>query len=613
MTYNRIIYTIAILSVFFTSAICAQDGNLDPTFSSEFSTAAFVAGGLQSDGKIVLAGAWSIGEEDAIQGIIRLNSDGTVDNSFNVINSGLITSSIRKIIVQPDDKLLICGVFTFLNGVFRRCVARLHPDGQIDESFDPGDSVELSGQLGLAIEAMALQPDGKIVIGGKFNIYNGQPVANGVIRLNDDGTLDTTFDAAPAFGQGMVTNYYLGIDIQSDGKIILGGDFDFGEGTYGDVSGLVRLNTDGSFDNTFNTLNLQNKEALMVSDVQVDDLDNIYVVGQLWGFNPQFVYEHLTTHFKLGPDGTVNENHLNTVYYQTAFSAYNIALLSDWKVMYSGLYDNPIGNGYYGIVRSMPSGLFDFNFNNEIPIPDPGSSKFIQQQDGKILCYSWGGFYNGSPVVGIWRIESTPAPPCGVTFDVFPDVFNDNTLNVVPEYEGFPDLDYLWSFGDGNTSDEMFPYHTYSADGEYELCATITASENGSAFCMESFCTTVSDDMTSGIISLNDQTYRQSGFSINVIHPNSVGMSESHKTMRFQIFPNPTHGEFFLRTDWTERDIVNVMVTNTVGKVIVKKQFSNGGEITDLQVIDLSGQPSGLYFVQFDTDNFRELHKVVVY
>ena len=92
---------------------------------------------------------------------------------------------------------------------------------------------------------MAIQSDGKILVGGTFFTYNGVS-ANRVIRLNSDGSVDNTFVTGTGFN-----NYVLSIVIQSDGKILVGGGFT----AYNGVSAnrIIRLNSDGSIDNTFVT------------------------------------------------------------------------------------------------------------------------------------------------------------------------------------------------------------------------------------------------------------------------------------------------------------------------------------------------------------------------
>lgn len=137
--------------------------------------------------------------------------------------------------VQADGKVLVVGSFAIVGADVRNGVARLNEDGSVDTSFiDPGVNSE--------VKTVALQPDGKLLIGGSFTTVAGQP-RHAMARLDSDGTLDTGF-ADPGFNADVWA-----IAVQPDGRILVVGDFtQIGSHTQGYV---VRLNTDGSFDGSF--------------------------------------------------------------------------------------------------------------------------------------------------------------------------------------------------------------------------------------------------------------------------------------------------------------------------------------------------------------------------
>lgn len=127
-------------------------------------------------------------------------------------------SSVNAIAVQPDGKILIGGAFYKYNGVVQYRIARLNSDGSLDPAFDSG-----SGPVGW-VYSMALQPDGKILIGGDFMSYDGTP-RNRVARLNSDGSLDLSFN--PGTGVAGTIQQYIGVSaiaVQPDGKILIGGN-----------------------------------------------------------------------------------------------------------------------------------------------------------------------------------------------------------------------------------------------------------------------------------------------------------------------------------------------------------------------------------------------------
>jgi len=219
-----------------------SDGSFDTSFKSfsgEASTPLLKTIVIQSDDKILFGGDFDEFESVALSKIGRLNSDGTLDTSFDSsigINS---KGYVNSIAIQPNGKIIVGGFFLFYNNIPRRRIARLNPDGSLDSSFNPGLGVG-NGE----VNSISIQADGKIIIGGNFIDYNNIP-RNQIARLNPDGSLDTNFNLGTGASSRVVS-----ISIQPDGKIIIGGYFT----TYNGIarSGIARLNTDGSLDTSFN-------------------------------------------------------------------------------------------------------------------------------------------------------------------------------------------------------------------------------------------------------------------------------------------------------------------------------------------------------------------------
>jgi uncharacterized delta-60 repeat protein len=154
-------------------------------------------------------------------------------------------SQVNAVVVQPaDNKSIIGGDFSSYNGASRHGIARINIDGQLDTTFDPGDGVSVA--TGDFISALALQPDGKVIVAGSFSSFNGHACGN-IARLNADGSLDTAFlNKAGAGASGTVRSLVL----RGDGTIILGGDFTSYNGIVRNY--VARLNADGSLDTTYN-------------------------------------------------------------------------------------------------------------------------------------------------------------------------------------------------------------------------------------------------------------------------------------------------------------------------------------------------------------------------
>jgi uncharacterized delta-60 repeat protein len=222
------------------------DGSLDTSFNpGSGASATFIrtiaAVVVQPDGKILIGGRFNNYNGTAINGIARLNSDGSLDTSFNP-GSGA-DDVVRAVALQPDGKVIIGGDFNNYNGVARARIARLNADGSPDTSFNPGSGVDNS------ITALALQPDGKIFIAGDFTNYNGTSRSR-IARLNSDGSLDTSFNPGSGVGVGIGGSVHA-LALQPDGKLFIGGGAIASyNGT--SVNGLLRANSDGSRDASFN-------------------------------------------------------------------------------------------------------------------------------------------------------------------------------------------------------------------------------------------------------------------------------------------------------------------------------------------------------------------------
>jgi uncharacterized delta-60 repeat protein len=218
-----------------------SDGTLDTTFTC---TADDIVRDLaiQSDGKIVVAGDFSTVNDISREGIARLNTNGSLDANFNP-GSGTLGKNIASIALLGTGKILIGGNFTAYNGYSRNKVARLNSNGSLDLTFDPGTGIPGSSEL---VKTIMPQSDGRILLGGNFTAYNGTS-RNKVARLMGDGSLDLFFD--PGTGITGSTNYVKTIVPQPDGRILIGGDFSAYNGTL--VNRLGRLNFNGSLDTTF--------------------------------------------------------------------------------------------------------------------------------------------------------------------------------------------------------------------------------------------------------------------------------------------------------------------------------------------------------------------------
>lgn len=219
-----------------------SNGSLDLGFAPGAGADATVRDvAVQPNGKVLVAGAFTTVDNVARKSIARLNSDGSLDTSFDPGVGPL--GEVNALVLRSDGTIVICGNFSMYAGVTRRCVARLNSDGSLDTTFDPG-----LGVFG-AVYDLAEQPDGKLVIGGFFDTVHTF-VRNRIARLHPNGALDTSF--TPGAGAVHAQSNQPTVDsiaLAPDGKIVVGGNFT----SFGGVGRnyLARLNANGVVDTTF--------------------------------------------------------------------------------------------------------------------------------------------------------------------------------------------------------------------------------------------------------------------------------------------------------------------------------------------------------------------------
>ena len=235
-----------------------SDGTIDPTFITTYEPPMlFNTCTLQSDGKLVLSSGYA-------PHIFRLNSDGSTDNSFQAKSNSLTSGNIVAIAVQSDKKIIIGGFFSLYDGR-KTGFARLNEDGSVDETFRVGNN-PIPNQ---GVWALSIQPDGRILVAGSFNVFNGTTTGS-LTRLNRDGSIDLTFAV------GKVWSSVKSVKYQPDGKILIGGDFT----SYAGVARykIARLNFDGSLDLSFIPEQLMWNRFYLVEHLNIHPT-GIYAVG----------------------------------------------------------------------------------------------------------------------------------------------------------------------------------------------------------------------------------------------------------------------------------------------------------------------------------------------
>ncbi|CAM3989787.1 MULTISPECIES: T9SS type A sorting domain-containing protein [Flavobacterium] len=298
-----------------------SDGSIDNTFNlgTGFNgNVSYIA--IQNDNKIIIGGNFTVFNGQSQNNVIRLNVDGTIDSSFNI--NGVLNGVVNNISIQNDGKIIVAGGFTTFLGQSQNGLIRFNSDGTKDASFDIGTGFNPNPNSTIT------QPDGKIIVSGWFTSYQGQP-QNYLIRLNSDGTKDTSF----SIGAGFNGSTYPLI-LQQNGKIIVGGQFT----TYQNQNQtyLLRLNSDGSKDISFDIgTGFDNR---IISIIKQSD-EKIILGGGFTTYNGQ---AHSRLIRLIGDEVLSNSNHLKLdflVYPNPIFDKLNILLKDNETLLLTEVYD----------------------------------------------------------------------------------------------------------------------------------------------------------------------------------------------------------------------------------------------------------------------------------
>lgn len=357
-----------------------SDGSIDSTFNigTGFNQKVSSIRILQN-GKILVGGYFTSYNGVLKAGIVRLNVDGTIDNTFN-IGSGF-NKGVHKIELLPSGKIFVVGSSTTFNGSSIKDITLLNSDGTLDNTFNVGTGINKGN-----IYSIALQLDNKIIVGGSFTSFNGN-VTNGLVRLNTDGTYDNSFNFSCS---GKVSN----ILIQSDNKILVGG-FHFTSCSGVSTNCIVRLNSDGTIDETFQAY----MEFYSVDDIEIQKDGKLIIYSTF--FNENNIINSKIV--RLNKNGDLDTTFILKDYSSGQFGNDDqIVLQSDEKVL---IYSNDGLTYGKGFCRVNTNGSYDPTFNNKFPGANNYVSTIATQKDQKTIIGGFFNYYNDNIVDGIARLN----------------------------------------------------------------------------------------------------------------------------------------------------------------------------------------------------------------
>jgi len=532
------LYAILILPGLFSTAR-AQPGSLDAGFGTggiaftdhhSFSFAGDLA--IQPDGKLLVSG----GSTAPIARVARFNVDGTLDSSFGIageihIDLGEGGYSAEDIAIQGSNKILVAiGNSTY---TYEFITARIEFDGTPDTTFgENGFAITckegfITTGCGLTTEKMDVQPDGRFVVGGRWlDTY----LYGAVAQYTAEGNADTIFGDSGLFLQGFIPDDIIFNDVkyQSDGKIVACG---YGKTIFSPTNYLfvLRLLNDGQTDPDFgtdglaaipidgqisiNSLDIQNDGKIVIAGELevVEFLDNDMILARL------LANGEIDSSF--GSDGIVTLD-VSTSYERIR----DVEVNNDGRILVCGS-TNSSGTYDFLLTCFNADGTLDPTFGSDgMVITDMNNDldrayAMELQDDGKIAV---SGFTNDS-ISG--RLAIVRYNFCSAYFSLLPDTI-PHYWNAINMAVGTEPIEYLWSWGDGTTSDEAFPTHTYAEPGYYEICLSITDA-NG---CTSTYC--------------NDDTYlyrtdqNHTMITVNVIAEATTPVETVHAA-ELNLYPNP--------------------------------------------------------------------------
>ncbi len=463
--------------------------------------------GVLIDGSALVCGKLTRYNGTPIFGIVRLDPFGNQSGLFNPAIGA--NAAVRGIAVQPDGRIVIGGEFVSFNGQAINRITRLMPDGAIDTSFHVGSGVDNF------VRTIVLLPDGKILVGGGFTTYNGQP-AKKIVRLLPNGILDPTFST----GQGGDRPVRSIVPLP-DGKLLVGGWFtEFNNVPCGY---MVRLTADGGLDSTFN---IGTGADSTIYSIALQPDGKILVAGWFRNFNGfernrvVRVEANGAVDMSFDPEAGANE------------AVRTISLLPSGKILLGGQFNEFNGVAVKYLVRLNANGSVDQNFNYQTGV-NGAVYTIAQQPDGKILIGGW--------------------------FKKFGTLNRNRVARIFPN----GDLDDTFSATATGASDQVYNMKLLD-DGKVLVCGQFAQYDG---------------NWVNRMIRLNGDSE-----IVNVPTQDSP----------FLCFPNPSNGELTITVD-TAFSKMNVSVFNAVGQLLQRYNFN--GLITYRIALP---EQSGIYTVVLD-------------
>ena len=345
------------------------DGTADATFNTGTGAVSPTASGVQlntfvgqPDGKVLVGGTFTSFSGQNTSGLVRLTSTGALDAAFNANLGTGFTGPVNTVALQPDGKILVGGTFTEFNGQPIGSLLRLNADGTRDATFT--SSLYANSYVG----TLLVQPDGKILATGNLGFIS---VNASIVRLTATGSADTGF-AAPAYTTNYAGSYFdTNLQLQPDGKIIFSGAFNSGGAIY-----LIRLNPNGSADNSFAVGS--NGASQYPYSIGLQSDGSLWVGGSFGAFNGREAALG-----RLASNGAVDATFAPKI--QAAGNVAAVVRQADGQLLVGGNFNEFNGVAAHHLARVSAAGSPDAAFAAAVPVIGGQVTALALQPDGKLI------------------------------------------------------------------------------------------------------------------------------------------------------------------------------------------------------------------------------------
>ncbi len=569
-----------------------QPGTLDVSFGNAgIATMAFnslspysSAIAIQNDGKMVLCGGI-----DSVNAIGRFNANGSIDSSFGVNGrftfkaTGSKNCFSNSIAIQPDGKIVLGGSVEYITSQYITAffLARLNPNGALDSTFGSNGIVinDFTGNFS-RIKQILLTTNDKILVGGyKVNV-NNQGLTFCIGKYKTDGSLDSSFGIA---GFAQIDHGAHGYDIKftSQGKILIGGDMLSISQGHASNFGLVQINQNGFVDSTFGTNGLVETDFADTSEgarlLAVQSDDKIILAGDV---QVGSTYENFGL-VRYKSNGMVDSSFgLNGKVIDSLHGYVSaIHILNNGQILVTG---NSKNGGKFKIAAYNSDGTITTNFGTNgivlttLPGSGGGSSDSKMQADGKLVVAGISTINSKNNFI-VARYSLSTFPLNLLTFTA-KRANNTNLLN--------------WTTAQEVNADR-FEIERSSNGKEFSKIGIVSSQLSAGSIHKYSYTDNSPLTTAHSLYYRLKMLDRDGQFTYSPIRQLTI----NHSTLSIAIFPNPAKDNLQLQLESDKQKTINLQVVSQDGKVVLSNQVIvlQGAS---LQNININKLVSGHYFLK---------------